>query len=1666
MCTHYKCSDKNLPLKPSQKHRVKLKLKHSQSEKLYIGSHVSRVMQTEKKDKNNRPKRTRTEKFYRFLVKWPKRIGIILVFLFLLIAFLIQLPAVQNYIKDKTIQKLKSELHTEISISAFKFSLLNGFWLKDLYVEDRQQDTLLYAQKVQVSLEEGALSLLHNELRINEIQLKKANIYWHRPADSLAYNGQFILDYFKGDKPKTKPKLSLALKRITLDEVHFRKEDERTQKNMDAFLYYGEILVDSIDLNQNRFVLNNVELDHPLFSTFKHIPKFVDSTSTPTQTSTKPFSIAIKNLSLSSGRFSSDNFAKSLTRDTLLIHVVDFNHLDLSDINLNIKHFNFQDQKLSTTINQLSLKEQSGFEIQRLAAKKLTLDNQETRVEGFLLQTPKQSLDEGTKIKNFLSLKYNSFQAFKNFKEDVFLKLNLTKSKIAIRDILYFAKKLDNNKFFRLHRNKTINISGNLFGKVANPKANNLELSLGNLSLLGNLKANNILDKAHASLNLDIKQLHTDVHTLQMLLPDFQPPKSVFSLGQLRFKGKFEGFFKDFVAFGELETDIGTIQGDMNLDIKNGTEQAKYSGKLSVDDFDLGKWFDNNKLGRITFHSSVKEGGGIRLHNAHAILEGTIQHLTYKNYEYKDIFLNGKLEKNFFDGTLKSHNQDFDFDFNGAVDFTDSIAKYNFDSKVKKLDLYKLNLAKKPLIITGEFDLNLKGKNAKTLTGAALVKNVRLIDKTDSYRLDSANISLDLADPNNKFLIIESGLVSAKLEGIFDLPTIPKAIKADIVTRNPAFAKKLNIQLPTDSIPTQDFKFAISIPNTLNITKLLNIKVDTFTGVSLSGNFNNLQKAFSISSSVDGIYMGVKAIRSSFLDINAKPNNLKVNAYIFETQLNTKKKLPPISVNLNIHPDTLAFRIKSSNISNVLKNVRFNGIILPKDKYYQLQFNPSKIQVAQDLWQINSDNYLRFSNDFLEAKNINFVADDRQLQLTTPTPNSLNLKLKNFDLSFINSLENYQNLQFTGPFVANVQFNDIKNKKDLQLNIDADTLNINDLSYGRLKLRASMADFKTPLDVQLNVGQNELLTTKGYIYFGKKPIRWRGETIRPKSISLLGGLQDFPFAIMEDIIPKGISETSGVFDGYIKIKGPLTGPEFDGQANIKNGEITIDYLKTHYYINNQKIKITTNLFDASGQHIVDKFGNVALIDGGLTHRRFKNFGLNVRIHSDKFLVLDTKKGDNPLYYGQVLAEAYAGFSGDFHQPHLRVIGKSLKNTNLNLLFTDEKQIGQNSFVKFVSFAEERRKSQEKEVETTVATGLDIDMQLDLTEDADIQLIFDETSGDIIKSKGHGSFNMYYSRSGEFTMNGQYVITQGKYLFTLMNFINKPFIIEPGGTITWEKDPMGATLNLSALYQGLSAPVYSLIKDELTSFGTSNDKTEAQRPSQIDLGLRLTGPMLKPNITFSIEIPNLIGNNKNYVASKLNLIQNDPNELNRQVFGLLVFGGFLPPGTALGLQEDGAIGTGLASTISELLSSQFALYVNSLLSDIIGTGKIYSGTEVDVALNFYQSYGITENIVQSKAFQFNLKNHFFNNRVTVQFGGNVGLSQNVFNPSASDFAGDILIEIILTKNRRYRAQIYNRFSPDYTGNSTRMKTGVGLSYQREFNSLKELLKGVKKAVKDK
>ena len=90
---------------------------------------------------------------------------------------------------------------------------------------------------------------------------------------------------------------------------------------------------------------------------------------------------------------------------------------------------------------------------------------------------------------------------------------------------------------------------------------------------------------------------------------------------------------------------------------------------------------------------------------------------------------------------------------------------------------------------------------------------------------------------------------------------------------------------------------------------------------------------------------------------------------------------------------------------------------------------------------------------------------------------------------------------------------------------------------------------------------------------------------------------------------------------------------------------------------------------------------------------------------------------------------------------------------------------------------------------------------------------------------------------------------------------------------------------------------------------------------------LSGDLFKPDFKFSLDFPpNSKVKNDFGVAKSIELMQNNPNDLNRQVTYLIVFNSFAPP-------ESGPTNVGFGSTINELtyntISSISGLFFNEI-----------------------------------------------------------------------------------------------------------------------------------------
>ena len=91
-------------------------------------------------------------KYFKKTLKILGWIVVSIIGLFLLLALLIQIPAVQNSLKNKAVSYLENKIHTPVKIGRIDIGFPKDFILEDVYFQSQSGDTLLAGEKIAVNI--------------------------------------------------------------------------------------------------------------------------------------------------------------------------------------------------------------------------------------------------------------------------------------------------------------------------------------------------------------------------------------------------------------------------------------------------------------------------------------------------------------------------------------------------------------------------------------------------------------------------------------------------------------------------------------------------------------------------------------------------------------------------------------------------------------------------------------------------------------------------------------------------------------------------------------------------------------------------------------------------------------------------------------------------------------------------------------------------------------------------------------------------------------------------------------------------------------------------------------------------------------------------------------------------------------------------------------------------------------------------------------------------------------------------------------------------------------------------------------------------------------------------------------------------------------------------
>ncbi|MCB0794113.1 MAG: translocation/assembly module TamB, partial [Flavobacteriales bacterium] len=507
-------------------------------------------------------------------------------------------------------------------------------------------------------------------------------------------------------------------------------------------------------------------------------------------------------------------------------------------------------------------------------------------------------------------------------------------------------------------------------------------------------------------------------------------------------------------------------------------------------------------------------------------------------------------------------------------------------------------------------------------------------------------------------------------------------------------------------------------------------------------------------------------------------------------------------------------------------------------------------------------------------------------------------------------------------------------------------------------------------------------------------------------------------------LPPDISDIHGKVTGGVHVGGSLLRPRIEGKAFLDRAGLRIDYLNTAYSFTHE-VNIMPDMFTIDLVELEDEEGNKAIAVGTIIHDHFADWNYDVALDMQDMLVLHTDGTKGEPFYGTAYATGSVSVSG--YESNLAVAfdGKPGKGTLIALPLGASTEVSAVDFVTFRS-GDALLDTVEREVDLT---GIRLDLNVDVTRDARFELIFDPTVGDILSGTAEGHVELSVTPAGDLGMQGDLEIVDGSYLFTLRNVLSKRFDVEPGGSISWFGDPYDAQLALDAVYK-VRASLYDILPAERSEAYT--------RRVPVDVIMKLRERLNDPEIGFNVRLPTV----DEGIRTQVNTLLSEPDEMNRQVFSLIVLNKFLPVDRFGGQSSTG--GNVASTTGSEMLSNQVSNWLSRLSND------------VDLGFNYRPGDNVTQDELELA-----VSTELFNERllistnVGVQYGSTTGQTNN-------NLVGDFQAEYRLTDDNKLRLKAFSQANDRNLNQADQATTtqGVGLAYREEFNDLGELWRKVK------
>ncbi|WP_184542625.1 translocation/assembly module TamB domain-containing protein [Mucilaginibacter sp. FT3.2] len=1683
------------------------------------------------------------KKILRITLKTILWILVSVVLLVILVVVLIQLPAVQNFAKDKAVTFLQGKIHTKVKIGHISLGLPKLLVLEDVYFEDQKKDTLIAGEKLKVDI--SMLKLLHNQVEINEINLQGITANISRGADSV-FNFDYIIKAFAGEQKKevkptdTTSTMKFSVDKVILDKINVKYKDLTTGNDVKFILGHFDTRIKDFDLDKMKFTIPKINLSGvnakiiqtPTGSSIAQATKADTATVQPInldltlgqidlsqikvdyrgsemtanvdmnkflvdmdkidlkhqkvgiktiqlndtkaalslakpQTVTKAIVKVAKKLdtlvaspqssrwavTLGKVSFSNDDIKFDNDAQKAIAKGVDFGHMHLRSLNADAENISYNPDTISGKINSFSFNEKSGLKINKFHTA-FFYGPTNAYMNELLLETPQTTLQKSVQVR------YPSIAAISKNIGSLGINANLDGSRLGLKDVLLLMPTMAGIEPFKSSPGTIFKINGKVKGQVNNLDIPNLEITgLSNTHIKASAKLKGLPDVNKAYFDVTINDFNTSRTDIAKLAPAGSIPGNVSIPENMNLKGNFKGGLYNFNTKLGLRSSYGAADVIATLKNGNNKQKASYKANIKVNELNVGALTKQPQtVGKITLTANV-DGYGLDPKTANINFDGNLAKAYVKGYTYQNLALKGSSHDGAYTAVahMKDPNINFSLDAkaNLSKKYPAVVATLNVDS----INLKNLNFVKTEMRFHGKVVANVPTADPDYLNADIEATDLLVVNGTQRIKLDTITLK-STANADSSTLHLKTPIMSAHLAGKYKLTQIGDAVQ-DVINKyfNTAIAGGQQVVVKTKDAQgktikitkvkpaekpkytPQQFVFDAKLVKTPLLTQFAP-DLKQLDPVLLKGSFNSESGELIVNGSIPKVVYGTNTVNRASLKINTGNNALNYNFSVDEVKVGSSVDLLYTSISGSAQDNKLGISVQ---VRDAAKKERFRiaGIlgILPNE--YQFSFNKDGLLLDYMPWAVNADNSLQYGPKGVLAHDFTITNNNQVLSINSKTQEfnaPLDVKFENFHIEALTKMAKQDSLQIGGVLNGTAEVSNFQASPVFEA-----AININDFSFkgdtiGNIAVKVNnQTDNAYAANVSIT-GKGNQVDLNG-TYYTTPESRF---DMNLNIVSLnMKSIESFGFG--------SIRNSTGNITGMLKISGTTTAPSIRGDVNFNKVGFNVAMLNSYFRMPKESITFNEEGIRFNDFTLVDSTDNKAVISGSIYTKTYTDFAFGMDINASNFRAVNSTQDDNKLFYGKLYIDTRIKVRGNMDKP---MVDASLTvNDKTDMTFVlptnDPGVEDRKGVVEFIDQNAPKLDSillarQLDSLKKSNVKGLDLSANIVVNKDAAFTIVVDERNGDVVHLKGEANLNGGIDPSGKTNLTGTYVVNSGSYNLAYAT-VKRTFKFKKGSTIVWTGDPTSANIDLTAVYVA-NVPPIDLVENQLSG---SDNSTMYKQKLPFNVNLNLKNQLLTPDISFDIVLPDssytVSSDVINTVNTRLSQIRQDPNELNKQVLGVLILGHFIGDNPLQSQGGSGGVEGAIRSSVSGLLTDQ----LNKL------AGNLIEGVDLNFGVTSGEDYS-SGTATNRTDLNVGLSKRFLSDRLTVSVGNNFNLEGNQQGQKATNIAGDVSVGYKLSKDGRYALRAYRKDEFIVIQGQV-VETGLAFTLTVDYNRFREIFR---------